>query len=254
MPEMHKGNSLCAAEKWMAVVRLSRPVELLRIAAISERRGSLRQRAIRREEEGFADGFDGFGAPGPGLVGGELDLAAEAGEGGDGQGDFFEEGGGVVLLAGLGGAAAVELGDGVGEGLDLFVGPDAGEGVLGRFAGVAGAEAVADGAAGEEDEVEGLGGEGFADVIVFALGRFVAVVFALGGGLDGGEGGEDGVLAVGLGLCGFLAAGAQGAEGADVPGGLSGQGVDLGGERGVHFGLGEAGGVARVAGGPGGFF
>lgn len=54
---------------------------------------SIRQRPIHRQQEGFADGFDTRGAPGPGLVGGELDVFAVGGEGGDLRGDVHERGG-----------------------------------------------------------------------------------------------------------------------------------------------------------------
>ena len=46
----------------------------------SHRVRSILHRPVRREEEGFADGGYARGTPRPGLVGGELHLAAQFGE------------------------------------------------------------------------------------------------------------------------------------------------------------------------------
>lgn len=79
---------------------------------------SIRQRPIRGELEGFAGAFDAGSAPGPGLVGGELDVFAVGGEGGDLRGDVFKRGGGFSLVLAAGGGGGGAFGECLAQGFD----------------------------------------------------------------------------------------------------------------------------------------
>lgn len=191
------------------------------------------ERLAGGEEEGFADGGGAFITPGPGLVGGELHVAAQSGEFGHVGPDGFEGGAGFLLLVALLGVVVGVVADGIGEVFDRTVGFDAGEHV-GRLGVVlAGREAGEDVAGGEEDFIQGLGAEAAADVVGGALGGFGAFEFAFGGGLDGGEHGDEGIARGDLLFGGGLFGDAGVLQAAEVGGDFGGEGVDLAGQGGV---------------------
>jgi len=218
-------------------------------------RCSITQRPIHRQQEGFADGFDTVFAPGPGLVGGELDFFAVGGEGFDLGGDLLQGGGGFVFLGGAGGVGGSAFGERFGQRSDGTAGAgfDAGEGIGGWGVVFAGTQAFQN-AGGKGGDVFGaFVAEGGADAVGFAHGLLIAFVFAPGGGLDGSQGGED-AFAIGIVLAGFdFIGGACADEVAKVLFHFSSEGSDGTGEGGIQINLGQAGSVGGISSGGGDF-